>query len=87
MLQRRATRRAWSGSRTRSRPTWASTSQLDPVEPKAYTALTKDPATTPQVFFLGWCQDYPDPQDWLSLVFRSDSTVTHVAGRTTSSTT
>ncbi len=52
--------------------------QLDPVEAKAYTALTKDPATTPQVFFLGWCEDYPDPQDWLSLVFRSDSTVTHV---------
>lgn len=52
--------------------------QLDPVEAKAYTALTKEPATTPQIFFLGWCQDYPDPQDWLSLVFRSDSTVTHV---------
>ncbi len=52
--------------------------QLDPVEPKAYTALTKQDATTPQMFFLGWCQDYPDPQDWLSLVFRSNSTVTHV---------
>ncbi|HEY9016325.1 MAG TPA: hypothetical protein VIM84_14825, partial [Gemmatimonadales bacterium] len=44
----------------------------------AYTALTKEPATTPQVFFLGWCEDYPDPQDWLSLVFQSTSTVTHV---------
>jgi oligopeptide transport system substrate-binding protein len=52
--------------------------QLDPVEPKAYSALTKTPATTPQFFFLGWCQDYPDPQDWLSLVFRSESTVNHV---------
>jgi oligopeptide transport system substrate-binding protein len=51
---------------------------LDPVESKAYTALTKDPATTPQLFYLGWCQDYPDPQDWLSLVFQSTSTVTHV---------
>jgi oligopeptide transport system substrate-binding protein len=50
---------------------------LDPVEPKAYTALTKSQDTTPQMFFLGWCQDYPDPQDWLTLVFRSDSTVQH----------
>jgi len=52
--------------------------QLDPVESTAYTALVKDPATTPQVFFLGWCQDYPDPQNWLTLVFHSQSTVTHV---------
>lgn len=51
---------------------------LDPVESKAYTSLVKDPATTPQLFYLGWCQDYPDPQDWLSLVFQSTSTVTHV---------
>lgn len=52
--------------------------KLDPVESKAYTALVKDPATTPQVFLLGWCQDYPDPQDWLTLVFHSSSSVTHV---------
>jgi oligopeptide transport system substrate-binding protein len=52
--------------------------QLDPVESTAYTALVKDPATTPQIFFLGWCQDYPDPQNWLTLVFHSQSTVTHV---------
>jgi len=52
--------------------------ELDPVEPKAYTALVKDPTTTPQVFYLGWCQDYPDPQDWLTLVFHSSSTVTHI---------
>src|SRR5262249_9128200 len=51
---------------------------LDPVESTAYTALVKDPATTPQVSFLGWCQDYPDPQDWLTLVFHSASTVTHL---------
>ena len=51
---------------------------LDPVEPRAYTALVKDPKTTPQLFFLGWCQDYPDPQDWYSTVFHSKSTVTHV---------
>jgi oligopeptide transport system substrate-binding protein len=51
---------------------------LDPVESKTYTSLVKDPSTTPQIFFLGWCQDYPDPQDWLSLVFQSTSTVTHI---------
>jgi oligopeptide transport system substrate-binding protein len=54
------------------------TLQLDPVEPKTYTELTKDPATTPQVFFLGWCQDYPDPQNWLTLVFHSESTITDI---------
>jgi len=51
--------------------------KLDPVEPKAYTELTKKLSTTPQMFLLGWCQDYPDPQNWLSLVFRSDTTVGH----------
>jgi|GEM_PF-594374 len=51
---------------------------LDPVEPRTYTALVKDPKTTPQAFFLGWCQDYPDPQNWLTTVFHSTSTVTHV---------
>ncbi len=45
--------------------------QLDPVDPTAYTALVKDKATVPQMFYLGWCADYPDPQDWLSLVFRT----------------
>jgi oligopeptide transport system substrate-binding protein len=51
---------------------------LDPVEAKAYTALLKDDKTTPQIFALGWCQDYPDPQDWLTVVFHSHSTVTHI---------
>jgi oligopeptide transport system substrate-binding protein len=44
---------------------------LDPVDPTAYTALVKDPATTPQMFYLGWCADYPDPQDWLTVVFKT----------------
>jgi ABC-type oligopeptide transport system substrate-binding subunit len=51
--------------------------ELDPVEATAYAALLKDPATTPQVFIQSWVQDYPDPQNWLSLVFRSDSQSTH----------
>lgn len=44
---------------------------LDPVDPTVYTALTKEPATTPQIFVLGWCADYPDPQNFLSLVFKT----------------
>jgi oligopeptide transport system substrate-binding protein len=50
---------------------------LDPVEATAFTGLTKKQATTPQMFRLGWCQDYPDPQDWYSTVFQSSSTVSH----------
>jgi oligopeptide transport system substrate-binding protein len=50
--------------------------QLDPVDPKEYTKLTKKNETLPQIYVLGWCQDYPDPQDWLSLVFRSDLAIT-----------
>jgi oligopeptide transport system substrate-binding protein len=45
--------------------------QLDPVDPTAYTALVKEESTIPQMFILGWCADYPDPQDWLSIVFRT----------------
>jgi oligopeptide transport system substrate-binding protein len=50
---------------------------LDPVEPKAFTALTKKQETVPQLFRLGWCQDYPDPQDWYSTVFQGGATVSH----------
>ena len=49
----------------------------NPVEAKAYTASTKKLETTPQMFRLGWCQDYPDPQDWYTTVFDSKSTVSH----------
>jgi oligopeptide transport system substrate-binding protein len=41
--------------------------ELNPVEPTTYTALTKDVETAPQMFILGWCADYPDPQNWLSV--------------------
>lgn len=40
--------------------------ELNPVEPTTYTALTKDRETAPQMYILGWCADYPDPQNWLS---------------------
>jgi len=51
---------------------------LDPVDRTTYTQLVKKPETTPQFFLLGWCADYPDQQDWLTTVFESDSTVSHV---------
>jgi oligopeptide transport system substrate-binding protein len=49
---------------------------LDPVDATTYSALVKKPETTPALFYLGWCADYPDPQNWLSTVFHSKSTVT-----------
>jgi oligopeptide transport system substrate-binding protein len=45
--------------------------KLDPVEPTAYTALTKDVNTAPQMFILRWCADYPDPQNWLSAYWKT----------------
>ncbi len=41
--------------------------ELNPVESTTFTALTKDINTAPQMFILGWCADYPDPQNWLSV--------------------
>ena len=47
---------------------------LDPVDPTTYTAFTKDPETFPLISRQGWCADYPDPQNWLSVFWRSDAT-------------
>jgi oligopeptide transport system substrate-binding protein len=44
---------------------------LNPVESTTYTALTKDIETAPLVFRLGWCADYPDPQNWLSVYWKT----------------
>ena len=44
---------------------------LNPVESTTYTALTKDIETAPQMFILGWCADYPDPQNWLSVYWKT----------------
>ena len=44
---------------------------LNPVESTTYTALTKDVNTAPQLFILGWCADYPDPQNWLSVYWKT----------------
>jgi len=55
----------------------------DPVDRTTYTQLVKKPETTPALFSLGWCADYPDQQDWLTTVFISNSTVTHVGWKNT----
>lgn len=40
---------------------------LDPVDATVLTAMTKDPKTNPQIARQGWIQDYPHPQNWLSV--------------------
>lgn len=44
---------------------------LNPVEATTFTALTKDINTAPQLYILGWCADYPDPQNWLSVYWKT----------------
>jgi oligopeptide transport system substrate-binding protein len=53
--------------------------ELDPIESRAFTAAMKQQETTPQMFLLGWCQDYPDPQNWYSTVWHSKSAIQHSA--------
>jgi len=43
---------------------------LDPVDPTVATALTKDPKTNPQIARQGWIEDYPHPQNWLSVYWK-----------------
>ena len=47
---------------------------LDPIDSTTFTAITKDPNTFPLLARQGWCADYPDPQNWLSVYWRSDTT-------------
>jgi len=47
--------------------------ELNPVEPTTYTALSKEQEAAPQMFIMGWCADYPDPQNWLSVYWNSSS--------------
>lgn len=48
---------------------------LEPSDGTTLTALTKDNASHPQLVMIGgWIQDYPDPQNWLSVFWRCDST-------------
>lgn len=44
---------------------------LDPIENTMLQNLMQTPETFPQVVPSGWCADYPDPQDWLSIYWHS----------------
>lgn len=48
--------------------------ELRPVEPTAFTAKQKDRESDLQMFIGGWCADYPDPQNWLSVYFEGSTT-------------
>ena len=45
---------------------------LDPVEATTLTSMRKSVETHPNVIG-GWCADYPDPQNWLSIFWHSRS--------------
>jgi oligopeptide transport system substrate-binding protein len=55
--------------------------QLMPMDGPTLTSLTKDNSTFPQmVIYGGWVQDYPDPQNWLSVYWRCDSSFAQELG-------
>ena len=45
--------------------------ELEPVESTTLTAMRKSNETYPQMTNAGWCADYPDPQNWLSVYWQS----------------
>jgi len=44
---------------------------FNPVPPEVYTQLIRNFETSPQMYILGWCADYPDPQNWLSVYWKT----------------
>jgi oligopeptide transport system substrate-binding protein len=49
--------------------------KADPQDARTYRDNGAKPQTTPQLFLYAWCQDYPDAQDWYSVVFDSRNTL------------
>jgi oligopeptide transport system substrate-binding protein len=48
---------------------------IEPTDGTTLTALRKDSTTHPQLLYHGgWIQDYPDPQNWLSVYWTCSST-------------
>lgn len=52
--------------------------KLNPMPGKDLSAARKDVKTAPQMFLGGWIGDYPDPQNWISVYWRSDSFASRV---------
>jgi oligopeptide transport system substrate-binding protein len=54
--------------------------QLKPLDGTTVFSLTKDAATYPQLLMYGgWFQDYPDPQNWLSVFWTCEATFAQAA--------
>jgi oligopeptide transport system substrate-binding protein len=54
---------------------------IEPTDGTTLTALRKDSTTHPQLLFVGgWIQDYPDPQNWLSVYWTCASTFAERVG-------
>jgi len=48
---------------------------LEPTDGTTLIDLRKSPETFPQILLVGgWIQDYPDPQNWLSVYWKCDAT-------------
>jgi oligopeptide transport system substrate-binding protein len=45
---------------------------LEPLESTAWIATLEDPEVLAHMTLLGWGQDYPDPQNWLSILWTCD---------------
>jgi oligopeptide transport system substrate-binding protein len=71
---RNRTRNEWLGSRFKEVFGDELEVELKPVEATAYTAKQKDKNSDLQMFLGGWCADYPDQQNWLSVYFNGAST-------------
>lgn len=71
---RNRTRNEWLGARFKEVFGDALQVELKPVEATAYTAKQKDKNSDLQMFLGGWCADYPDQQNWLSVYFNGAST-------------
>ncbi len=54
--------------------------QLDPVDSKTLSGLRKNVETFPTLCFFctNWFQDYPDPQNWLSLYWRTEGLASRI---------
>jgi len=52
----------------------------DPVEGTTLVSMRKDVKTYPQMTGGGWCADYPDPQDWLSIYWHSSTSFAQDSG-------